>query len=535
MDCQSVQCKVETAVEAGALPDLSADEETHIRSCAQCSTVALLVQAGLPESSAVSEATAPADLADSVMARIAAETSGPRAFVAQDNATPSRLLGFTKLLIPLAAAALLVIVLKPMLQTSPSKESAGQTDAVAMKKAASAARTETSNSVDEFKADDVAGSAIPQSETETALIAEANEVAELEPAPAPGDAPAFLSKGSGVTAEEQEGDAAPKAPAGPTVVDEPVATGSGSKSMPHPLTAKDAKPVEEVQGPADKADEIFTVNAIKAKDQTTVTASAEISITNSVQVIAPRARAKQEEVTEAAAEGSLNILDSKRRALKMEKKTEIQTPGEAGLPSQPEEQIVVVQSTVKELKKTDSLERQKTDSDAVLRKLSPSEETQTRGQPFPKSLLSDNRNTNSTQQKLLAFLQKRFPQAKTADNDGTLLLSIQLGGETGKPEPASAEDTKEKTVREERADQPLSAGPFVVTVSFLPNSENEKAPAKASKPRPAGPEPQREEAKAPDLVTIQIATGVFHLRLTNQPAGSDALLKELIELLQSYR
>ena len=138
MDCQSVQCKLEAAVDVGRLPELTELEHQHTQECEHCRTVALLVQAGLPPvvegapgSSAplpvpVSEAEAPEGLAEAVMARVgSSEASGRGAEFSsaastgepldqrRDRAASGRVLGALKVFVPLAAAAALILTFMP--------------------------------------------------------------------------------------------------------------------------------------------------------------------------------------------------------------------------------------------------------------------------------------------------------------------------------------------------------------------------------------------------------------------------------------
>ncbi|MDP6503731.1 MAG: hypothetical protein QF886_08955, partial [Planctomycetota bacterium] len=276
MDCQSVQCKVETAIETGALPDLSADEETHIRSCAQCSTVALLVQAGLPESALESEATAPADLADSVMSRITAASPAPRAVEASQASEPAPSSGIIKLLIPLAAAALLVLIVRPFMAPKAPEQTP---QSVAMKKAETAAPEESkTNAEPATTGDDRQAEGEMADESAIEESEDAADPAEGAPAPAefakegqaasPGGAPAIgvdQSKaqagriaGADKLADEVAGGEPPRQ-------DKAETDFNGLDLLKADLPKKAAKPL--------------TADSIKdAKDQISVTASAEINV-----------------------------------------------------------------------------------------------------------------------------------------------------------------------------------------------------------------------------------------------------------------
>jgi len=138
MDCQSVQCKLEAAVDVGRLPELTALEHQHTQECEHCRTVALLVQSGLPPvvegaqgSSAplpgpVSEAEAPEGLAEAVMARIGslgaagrgaglptAATTGASLEQTRNRTASERVLRALKVFVPLAAAAALILTFMP--------------------------------------------------------------------------------------------------------------------------------------------------------------------------------------------------------------------------------------------------------------------------------------------------------------------------------------------------------------------------------------------------------------------------------------
>lgn len=136
MDCQSVQCKLESAVESGRMPELTAPEREHVLSCPDCRTVAFLVEAGLPPgegseeggpaeiAAAAASVRAPAGLAGAVMGRIAASGAANGAAPAlteverddhsgDSGSEDSRLFRTLRILVPLAAAAALIIMILP--------------------------------------------------------------------------------------------------------------------------------------------------------------------------------------------------------------------------------------------------------------------------------------------------------------------------------------------------------------------------------------------------------------------------------------
>jgi len=118
------------------MPELTAQEREHISSCQDCRTVAFLVEAGLPPSEgseegapaeiagAAASVRAPNGLADSVMSRVGAAggakgTAPTLSEVDRDDRSDdlgphdSRLFQTLRILVPLAAAAVLIVMILP--------------------------------------------------------------------------------------------------------------------------------------------------------------------------------------------------------------------------------------------------------------------------------------------------------------------------------------------------------------------------------------------------------------------------------------
>ena len=553
MDCQSVQCKVETAIETGALPDLSADEETHIRSCAQCSTVALLVQAGLPESALESEATAPADLADSVMARITAASPGPRAVEASQASEPAPSSGIVRFLIPLAAAALLVLIVRPfMAPKAPEKTP----QSVAMKKAEMAAPEESKTNIGPATTG-LNGQAEGELADESAIEESEDAAGPAEGALAPVE---FTREGQAVS------------PGGP-----PAIGVDRSKALSGRFVAEADKLADKVAGgepprpdkaetdvnaldllKADlpkKAAKPLTADSIKdAKDQISVTASAEINVIKSVRP-APAPIEPQPEITPAddavfqqaqeLREKMVRARGMKRTARLAKPEAEKELEGDQELEKPEEESIVVEESTVVEKKskgksyaaRTQEMLKERARTNSMIR-------TKVATKPgAPKTTASAHREETVAQTHFPSFIQKRFPNARRTTRDGRLTLSFLLSP-TASNVLAPAAKAKEETEMKKK----VATGPmFVVSVSFIPNETiaKRRSLVDADKGEPSGKKETAGKADGtlhgnaattgPDVVTVQVATGVFYLRLTNQPAGSDTILKDLIEHLRTYR
>jgi hypothetical protein len=552
MDCQSVQCKVETAIDSGALPDLSADEETHIRSCAQCSTVALLVQAGLPECAAESKATAPADLADSVMARIAANAPGPRAVATQETSESASSSGIIKFLIPLAAAALLVLVVRPFMNTK-SLERTPQS--VAMQKAEMEAPGESKMS--ERNARATISNQTEARMADEATLEESKDAAKGESAPAefakekqaalPGGPPAIRKDQS----KARLGDITTE---GDKLADEDADAVAGGEPSRPDKSAPDVNRLVLLQSELPKkAEKTLTADSVAdAKDQVTLTAAAEITLTKSVRPTPAPAAPEPDFAPADAIPQALELtkkiakpLGKKRKASLAKPKADQDFKKDQEIERPEEESIVVVESPVLEKKSRGRSVETKGEEQKQAgggRALIRSKEERRPGKPKP-TATTDREEVMDQSLHFPSFIQKRFPNAQRATKDGSLILSFPLSPTNSNALAPTAEAKGEKEEEKKAAMSPM----FVVSVSFIPDETAARRQAKEgkekaevrSKKKAAGKPAEALQMNAsttrPDVVTVQTARGVFYLSLTHQPAGSGSILKDLIEHLRSYR
>jgi hypothetical protein len=128
------------------MPELTPQEREHVLSCPECRTLAFLVEAGLPPAQAVGEtepshvvgiaarARAPEGLADSVMERVLASADvsdapaiGPLGAAQGSGASRGdRILRAIRIFVPLAAAAVLILlILPPSYRTITSRSGLG--------------------------------------------------------------------------------------------------------------------------------------------------------------------------------------------------------------------------------------------------------------------------------------------------------------------------------------------------------------------------------------------------------------------------